>query len=778
VRRLASRCLDHPRLVVGVFAAMTLAWFIALPRLHLETDGRALFDPGHPALEFEKRIDREHATGDFVVVAVSTTGAHGVFTPAVLNGILRLTHRLQELPGAVGGEVRSLATVATPAWTQQGLALSPPLTGEVRSQAEATAVRAVVEADPLLPGVLVSKDRRGAAIYVPIEAGADRRRLIHSIRELAAEELGGIAFPGERPRAYVLGPAAAESLLGEHVLRDLAVLLPLALAVVVGLFWLWFRGTAMAVVGLGEALAVVTWSLGLLAATGGGVSLVTVVMPVILATYGMADTVHIAHRFREKLSAGPGRRQPRAAMEEALDEIFRPVVFTSLTTGLGFLAFATSPIPPLRDFGLFTAFGIFCSLGVSLLVIPSALLLAPGAGRLVRDLAPGVSSVRWLQAAVGAASRHRVAVLTAFALASVLISLGTLRLKVQDSWIHNFSPRSELVQADGWFNRNFLGSNVLRVVLDSGEPEAAHQPEFLRELDRLQAHLARMPEVGGSLSLADQLAGVGRAFEGSGRLPQSWHEVGEWMLLHEIADGRGGLARYVDPTGRTAVLWVFLNHADYRRSAAVLAAVQSFRWQHGSSPPDVHFAGDAYLGFLLVDSIARAQRTSLVGALVAILILVFWMQRSVTASVLAVLPVSLAVLWNFGFMGWVGLPLGVATSTFSAISIGMGVDFALHWLARERLALQSGASWEEAQSQTAASTGGAVLLQGVSLLLGFGILLLSSTPPNRHLGALMCVNILACVATTLFLLPAAGSLGWRWRQGVTSLLAATREVRS
>jgi predicted RND superfamily exporter protein len=289
-----------------------------------------------------------------------------------------------------------------------------------------------------------------------------------------------------------------------------------------------------------------------------------------------------------------------------------------------------------------------------------------------------------------------------------------------------------------------------------------------------------MPEVGGSLSLADQLAGVGRALEGSASLPGSWHEVGEWMLLHEIADGRGSLARYVDPDGRTAVLWVFLNQADYRRTTAVLAAVRSFNWHYGSTLPQIRFAGDAYLGYLLVDSIARAQRTSLVGALAAILIAVFWMLRSVSDSVLAVLPVSIAVLWNFGFMGWVGLPLGVATSTFSAISIGMGIDFALHWLARERLALQSGFSWEEALGQTAASTGGAVLLQGVSLLLGFGILLLSSTPPNRHLGGLMCINMLACFASTLFLLPAAESLLRRQqrRHGRAPLPAITRGVRS
>ncbi len=144
-------------------------------------------------------------------------------------------------------------------------------------------------------------------------------------------------------------------------------------------------------------------------------------------------------------------------------------------------------------------------------------------------------------------------------------------------------------------------------------------------------------------------------------------------------------------------------------------------------------------------------------------LIVWWMLRSWTTAVLVVLPVTLSVAWNFGFMGWTGLPLGVATSTFCAIAFGVGVDFALHWIARLELGLGRGLGWREAVRFTGESTGGAILLQGLVLVLGFSVLLLSNAPPIRYLALVLGINLVACLGASLFLLPAMATLMMRRR---------------
>lgn len=755
LRRLVGASLDHPRLVLSVFVVCTLGCALGLPRLYLQTDGRSLFPPGHPALRFQKQADVTFATSDFLVIGISAPAGGTIYTPAALNWLLGLTERIEALPGVAAEEVRGLATVFSPTWSSGALYLEPPLRQRVSGAAEAALVGRIAAADPLFPRILVSADGAGTALYVPLGTGADRRALFHRIDELAAAEWRRLPA-GQRAgyELHLLGPAAAESLLGEHVLEDLMLLLPLSLLVVALIFWLWFRQLSIVFVGLEEAAAVVVMSLGCMGMMGKGISLVTVIMPVILATYCVADTVHIGQRFQLKRRV-PGRTR-REAMDETLDEVLAPVVFTSGTTLAGFLAFSFSPIPPLRDFGLFCALGLLFAVVVSVFVVPSALLLSGFGGRRDRrSVAADLS--RLLEKGMLASARHPVAVLLLTLVVSGLIGAGAFRLRIQDSWVDNFSPASPLVRSDRWFNERFVGSNVLNVVADRGAGGTALDPAYLASLAALQARLAADPAVGGSLSLADQMRAVGRTLEGAPRLPRSLAEAQEWALLLRMSGGSRNLDPYVDSAGGASNLWIFLNRADYGKTAQAMGIVEAFDWE-AVSRPSLHFAGDAYLGYLLVDMIANSQRSSLLASLLVNLVVVWLMVRSVPASLLALLPVSLSILWNFGFMGWAGMPLGIATSTFSAIALGIGVDYSLHWLARLRIGLDSGCGWSEAMRLTAGSTGGAILLNGLVLVFGFGLLFFSAVPPTERLGLLMVVNTVCCQLTTLLVLPAAATL--------------------
>jgi hydrophobe/amphiphile efflux-3 (HAE3) family protein len=755
LRRLVQVSLDHPRLALAIFAGCLVVSACGLQRLYLQTDGRSLFPEDHQALVFQRDTDHRFTTSNFLVVGISAPPGETIYSPAALSWLLDLTDQIEQLPGVAREEVRSLSTVFSPLWLDHGLYLEPPLRGRVRNAEEVQAVRRIAAADPLFVRVLVASDEGGVAIYVPLVEGADRRAVFHRVESLATEQQKRLpAKQGAGLAFHLLGPAAAESLLGEHVLADLALLLPLSLLVVALVFWFWYRQPSIVFVGLGEAASVVILSLGFMGWMSRGISLVTVIMPVILATYCVADTVHVAQRFQLKCAV-QGRSR-RAALEEALDEIMEPVVYTSGTTLAGFLAFAVSPIPPLRDFGLFSAIGIFLALLVSLLVVPAGLLLS-GFGR--RDLSPALPSriTRALAAAMSSSARFPAAFLLTAFLLSGLIGAGALRLRIQDSWVENFNPTNPLVRSERWFNERFMGTNVLNVLIDDSATGGALSPASLSSLAALQAELADHSVVGGSLSLADQEMAVGRTLEGSARLPRSPAESQEWALLLRMAGGTQNLAPYLDSSGNSSNLWIFLNRADYAKTREVLDAVGRFDWR-GARPASVRFSGDAYLGYLLVDMIARSQRLSLLASLLVNLVVVWFMVRSVPAAVLAVLPVSLSILWNFGFMGWADVPLGIATSTFSAIALGIGVDYALHWIARLRLSLDSGSSWDEAMAQTAATTGGAILLNGLVLVFGFGLLVLSSVPPTARLGLLMVVNTLSCQLVTLLVLPAAATV--------------------
>ena len=117
------------------------------------------------------------------------------------------------------------------------------------------------------------------------------------------------------------------------------------------------------------------------------------------------------------------------------------------------------------------------------------------------------------------------------------------------------------------------------------------------------------------------------------------------------------------------------------------------------------------------------------------------------------LPAGLAVLMNFAVMGFTGMPLGVATSMFSGMTIGIGVDYAIHLLERARLSSARGMGWSDTIVNAVSHAGPAILVDGVAIALGFGVLLLSPVPANRRLGGLVVVAVATCLVSTFVVLP-------------------------
>jgi hypothetical protein len=112
------------------------------------------------------------------------------------------------------------------------------------------------------------------------------------------------------------------------------------------------------------------------------------------------------------------------------------------------------------------------------------------------------------------------------------------------------------------------------------------------------------------------------------------------------------------------------------------------------------------------------------------------------------------VLINFAVMGCVSMPLGVATSMFAGMTLGIGVDYAIHLLERYRLSLSRGLDLEAALIDAVRATGPAIFIDALGVALGFGVLTLSQVPANARLGGLVVLSIINCFAATLLLLPA------------------------
>jgi predicted RND superfamily exporter protein len=116
---------------------------------------------------------------------------------------------------------------------------------------------------------------------------------------------------------------------------------------------------------------------------------------------------------------------------------------------------------------------------------------------------------------------------------------------------------------------------------------------------------------------------------------------------------------------------------------------------------------------------------------------------------------SVAVIFNFGIMGWLGIKLDLATSIIAAITIGIGVDDTIHFLNTFRHNSEKGYSIDENIARTLAVSGKAIIFTSIALIFGFSVLVTSSFIPVILFGILMATTMISTTIGALVILPAA-----------------------
>lgn len=284
-------------------------------------------------------------------------------------------------------------------------------------------------------------------------------------------------------------------------------------------------------------------------------------------------------------------------------------------------------------------------------------------------------------------------------------------------------------------------------------------PATLARVQDLEAFLAGQPGVGGVMGPASFLETA--AFftapdrPGSRKLPESPDDARILWNNSERVLGEERLRRVVDAGHSRGLATVFLKGSNYEDTRRLMAGLRA--WEKRNLAPHglrLGFAGDVAVSQALIGAVVSTQVESLALSLLGIFAVTAWLARSASRGLLCVVPAALAVLFNFAAMGWLGIPLGVATSMFAAMTLGVGVDYAIHLLARLEKVREAGLEGAAALARALAETGPAILIDSASTILGFAVLLLSQVPANHRLGGLLTVSLLVCVVATLVVVPA------------------------
>ncbi|MHC5114033.1 MAG: efflux RND transporter permease subunit [Planctomycetota bacterium] len=284
-------------------------------------------------------------------------------------------------------------------------------------------------------------------------------------------------------------------------------------------------------------------------------------------------------------------------------------------------------------------------------------------------------------------------------------------------------------------------------------------PEILRVIADLEAWLAeRGGGVGGVLGPTDFVTTtnfiVGKRDPATRRLPDDPGRAHFLWQQHERIRGSRRAGQVVDEARGAAVISVFLEQANYRDTARLIDDLRAYEAEH-LAPRNVTItlAGDVAVSQALIAAITTTQVRSLLVSLLVIIAITSILGRSLRWGLACVVPCAAAVLVTFAVMGWTGTPLGVATSMFAGMIIGIGVDYAIHLVERFRRVRGAADTTADAIRDTTGVAGRAIVIDAITVGLGFGVLICSQVPADARLGMLAVLCIATCLAATLLLLP-------------------------
>ena len=753
----------RPRTVLAVLAAIAAALVPALLLLRFDNSPDSFLPPEHPALISKKRIERTFGLEDPMLLAVVAGRPDGIYSEKPLRLIEALTRDVREIlgsfPGETRGSVYSLATEYDVELIGGILNERPFLDPFPRSDDDFRDLKASLGRIELYTGVLVSMDGSAGALVIlpPPGAAGEVHAAVSDIARSRARECPDL-------RLVLAGEAAVRSTMGEQVARDGFRLNPLCVGVI-GLFLLAaFRNAA----GVILPFLVVGWAsivmLGAMALAGSPIYIITNAILVTVVSLGVADTIPVQAEYYAEMGRDPAA--PGAALAvRAMSRMWLPVIFTCVTDMAGFLSFViTGVMPPLEAFGLFTSIGCAAALVASLTLLPACLSLldpAAPAHRKRRDWAFAGPVTEALGRSGRLVLRRP---LLAIAIAGLVLAgacAAALAVRVDQSMESAFDEESDIVRGNRLINRLFHGTYFLDVLVESEKPGGLLEPSAIRAIGDLEAHARTLPRVSGSLSLAgftrklNQI--LGDWAPAAYTIPEDAEAVREaFALLDASPSKKADFLHIVDPTYRISNVRLRLSSGWYTDEQPVVSAMEAYIAKHfpAGGPLRAELSGRVNMDCHWVRLIVASNISSLLCTLATVFVLLCVMFRSVAAGLISLVPVAMAVAATYAAMGAGGIELGIGTSMFAALAMGVGINFPIHVLERLRSAIRDrGMTENAAYDELFALTGKALLFDALAVSLGFLALLVSDLPILRHFGLMIAISIAAACVSSLAVVP-------------------------
>jgi predicted RND superfamily exporter protein len=715
--------------------------------IHIEDDLMKMLPKDIPSRQVWDEIEAQFGSTEPLLISLGREG-QSVYDPRTLAHVWDLTRSIEALPFV--DEVQSLATMNRMDSEDGFLEVGDLIPRRELSQTDIGEVKDYLDRNPDLAGMLVAPNEDYTMLMVIPLPGVSDKELTTAVEELNSSitkeydyHLGGLT--------YIRGQLA-KIVRGEIIGLIRIAIIILALVLLINLRSIPGLAMVLVVIMLSTVsmLGFLGWLYRLFPSDFFNFTVMNSSMPVILLTIATADGVHIMTRFFREMRQ---RRDVKESVVATMQVLMLPVFLTSVTTIAGFLALVSAPLQSMVGYGLTVSFGIAWAWYLSVTLLPSAMVLKKW-----NPESRALKSAGLLENAIhriGLFVLLRPKIIIAASLSIVLlIGIGITMIKVEVNVISFFKPDTPIVKSFTFLDDHFYGSANFSIKVNGD----LKQPEVLTAMEDVQSLLENETNVGNTLSLANIVAKLHRVVMDDSAeyevIPDTRQKVANLITLYGMSGDPDDFSRMVDYDYQHGLINATFKMTSTEELVGMVDRVeQSLAEQHHENL-DVQLSGMPVFMRDFIKVLTTSSFRSIGLAMIMIIILSWIFFKGIRWGLVAVIPLASAILLNFGLMGWFGVELSHVTALFTAIIIGVGVDFAVHYIAQYRHFLDSGLPVEQVSQAAIDDVGYPILLNVAAVSIGFVSLLFSDFVPINYMGGLVIISMLSCAIGTLTLMAA------------------------
>lgn len=749
--KLANGVIKRRWLVILATILLTFGIASGMQYLGFSNNYRDFFSEANPELQAFEEFQGTYTKNDnFFFTIVPNSG--DVFNNDTLALVEEMTESAWQIPYSL--RVDSITNFQHTWSEEDDLVVENLVEGATDlSKADLEKKRAIAIAEPLLRDQLVTEDSRAIAINVvvqyPEKSMNEVPEAVAHVRQLRDEIIA--KYPEHK--IAITGVSMLNTSFQEAGFGDVSTIIPIMYLILIVLMAVTVRSISGTVVTV--AMILFASLIGMGVAGFGGVALTPISLsaPTIILTLAIADAVHILLTMRQHMRDGESKHD---ALIEALRVNFMPVMVTSLTTGIGFLALNFSDAPPFWHLGNISAVGVVAAWLMSVTFLPAMMSFLPVKVAAKKD-ASDSNFMGNLADFVVAHNKKLFYGIGAFAIAMIAM---IPQIEFNDQWTEYFDQRIEF-RRDADYANEFFGFYPIEFsVLAEGE-QGVNDPAYLAKLDAFNQWAKKQPNVTHVYSISDIMKRLNKNMHsddaGWYKLPENRELASQYLLLYEISLPYGlDLNDRINIDKSASRMTVTLSNVSTIETKTFLDNARAWIAANAEGTMQATVPTSAQVMFTYVAE--RNVESMIAGNIIAILaiaVVMIFALKSFKIGTLSIIPNGLPILVAFGTWALLVGTVGFSVASVASVSLGIVVDDTVHFLSKYiRGIREKGYDRAGAIKYAFEMVGNALIINTVILVIGFAYLATSNFKINADMGLLTALAIAFALIFDFLFLPA------------------------